>query len=57
MTEKELKVFFDKLDSLDCTEEDFIYYWTQIKKHPLEEAKEFYLIHMDHISRAHLNIL
>lgn len=56
MEKDELEKFLKKVRSVECTEQDFIYYWTQIKKRPLREAKKFYPIHIDEIHRAFFDI-
>jgi hypothetical protein len=56
MDKEELEKFLKRVDSVDCTEQDFIFYWTQIKKKSLEEAKEYYPIHMDQMSRIKFDI-
>jgi hypothetical protein len=56
MDKEELEKFLKKVDSLECTEKDFILYWTQIKKLPYEDAKKFYPIHMDEISRIKFDL-
>ncbi|HMW08762.1 MAG TPA: hypothetical protein PK079_26445 [Leptospiraceae bacterium] len=56
MTEDEKKVLEKKSYSIDCTEDDFILYWTNVKGRSVEEAKEAYPIIMNEIARAHFNI-